>query len=44
MEEAERLAPDNSNIRESLERVKRWRASADADGSANTGRPRPPPP
>lgn len=42
--EAERLAPDNSNIRDSLERVKRWRASADAAGSANTGRPRPSPP
>jgi hypothetical protein len=44
LEEAERLAPDNSNIRESLERVKRLRASADAAGSANTGRPRPSPP
>jgi tetratricopeptide (TPR) repeat protein len=42
LEEAERLAPDNSNIRDSLERVKRWRASADTDGSANTGRPPPP--
>jgi cytochrome c-type biogenesis protein CcmH/NrfG len=30
--EAARLAPDNSNIRDSLKRVKRLRASADAAG------------
>ena len=42
--EAARLAPDNSNIRDSLERVKRWRDSEDTGGSANTESPRPSPP
>jgi flavin-dependent dehydrogenase len=38
--EAQRLAPDNSNIRDSLERVKQLRANSDAADSPNTGRPR----
>ncbi len=40
LREAQRLAPDNPNIRESVEKVKRWRANAD---TASGDRARPPP-
>jgi tetratricopeptide (TPR) repeat protein len=40
LREAERLAPDNPNIRDSVEQVERWRASA---GTVSGDTARPPP-